>query len=121
MKNYIKKGYYVDIRNTQGYWCAGIVLENDEENVKVRFDGYGVKTDTVCNSLLHLLIKITIETQNKFLSPCSFSSIYRGYLRLTLFFYNNLFRSKGYTGGVRGWREETNYNLGAIQTVSTFE
>lgn len=86
MKNYIKKGYYVDIRNTQGYWCAGIVLENDEENVKVRFDGYGVKTDTVCNSLLHLLIKITIETQNKFLSPCSFSSIYRGYLRLTLFF-----------------------------------
>lgn len=47
MKTFLKKGNFVDARSAQGSWCAGVVIELDEDNVKVRLDGYGVKSDIV--------------------------------------------------------------------------
>ena len=47
MKNFLKKGHFVDARTAQGTWCAGLVIELDEDNVKIRLDGFGAKQEIV--------------------------------------------------------------------------
>lgn len=48
MKNWLKKGYFVDVKNMQGGWCVGVVQELEEDNVKIKYDPiYSQKTEIV--------------------------------------------------------------------------